>query len=143
MPDMVFTGLDQTSVSQNGRVEIVANRLEVFNNEDYSMFHGAKIKEFGEEKQQNLFAKADRVKVLGNNDGEAFGNIDIIQISDGSELKAQQLKWNSLERMLTGEQGVTIMLEDGMTVSSTKMEADVSRRVFIFTGEVEGTLDED
>ncbi|OQX29061.1 MAG: hypothetical protein B0D92_05700 [Spirochaeta sp. LUC14_002_19_P3] len=141
IPDTIAIGVRQVTVSPDGRVEIHAEMVEVFIEEDYSVFHRAKAVEFNPEGEKRLEGGADRIEAEGSGDGKAEGNVFVNNLKDDSSLKADLLLLDDENRLLTGKGSVQVDLGDGMGVTGETFEADIARKTYSFTEGIEGTIE--
>ena len=143
IPDTVSVRFRQVSVSPEGRVEVTADRVEVYDESDRSRFYAAAMQETDPEGELVLEGGADLIEMQGSGDGSASGNIRIDDYSGDSYLEAQELNWNSSDRLLTGTGTVTITSDSGLSITGRGFVADMARERYTFTDGVDGTLELD
>ena len=138
--DKVWDNFRQYTVSDDRRVETLADRAMVFTDDDRTLMKRVRLNQYGADGDLEFRGLADEVEARGNGDGFARGNVVAEDIVDGVILEAGYLNWNSDERLLTGDGRVFVDLGDGLKVSGEDFEADVARRSYRFGSDVEGTL---
>lgn len=143
LPDTLARNVRRVTVSAAGRVEIDAETVETYTDEDTTVFLNARIEETDPQGEPVLQGGADRIELQGNDDGSASGNIMIRNLTEDSRLEAEKLNWTDAERLLSGEGKVTVELGDGLTVSGERFQADMARETYEFSGGVQGTLEID
>lgn len=140
LPDTVALNVRQVSVSANGRVEITADKVEAFYEDDYSKFYNVDVKELNEKREERLAGRAERIEVKGNRDGIAHGNIVVRNLEDESELRSDSMELNDEDRILVGKGSVQVDLGDGLTLESGEFIADLGKKTYTFSNGVTGTL---
>lgn len=143
IPDMIALEVRQISVSAEDRVEVFATRLEMFEDEDYSVFYDARLRNFDSDGAQRLEGKADYIRVDGNGDGTAKGNVFVKDIEKGDFIEAESLEFKDEERLLTGNGKINISINDGLSLVSNNIDADLGRRTYVFKDGITGTLELD
>ena len=138
--DRVWDNFRQYTVSGDRRVETLADRALVFTDDDKTLMRRVRLNQYGADGELEFRGVADEVEAQGNGDGFARENVVVEDVVDGVILEAEYLKWNSDERLLTGDGRVFVDLGDGLKVSGEDFEADVARRSYRFGSDVEGTL---
>ncbi len=141
VPDTVSEGFRQVSVSPDGRVEITSDRVEVFTKKDFTVFYSSRVQEIGPDGELRMDGTADYLKVSGNKDGTAKGNIHIKNIKENAGIDAENLQWNHKDRLLSSEDAVSISTEDGLDITGSGFEADMARNTFSFSQNVRGTVE--
>ena len=141
LPDTVARNVRRVTVSAAGRVEVDADTVETYTDEDTTVFLNARIEETDAQGELVLKGGADRIEMEGSDDGSASGSIIIQNLADESRLEAEQLNWADSERLLSGEGKVTVELGDGLTISGERFQADLARETYEFSGGVQGTLE--
>ena len=141
IPDTVSVNFRQVSVSPEGRVEVTADRVEVFDESDRTVFHSAAMQETRPDGELALEGGADLIELQGSGDGTAKGDIRIDDYAGDSNLVAEELNWNSSDRLLTGADTVTISSGSGLTITGRGFVADMARERYTFTDGVEGILE--
>ena len=143
IPDTVSVNFRQVSVTPEGRLEVTADRVEVYDESDRSVFHGAAMRETDPGGEVVLEGGADLIEEQGGGDGSAAGSIRFDDYAGDSHLEAEALDWNSSDRLLTGTDTVTITSGSGLTITGRGFVADMARERYTFTDGVEGTLELD
>jgi|GEM_PF-667666 len=141
IPDTVSENFRQVTVSDNGRIEISAGRVEHYGKSDKTVFLDAGMTEYSSAKEKNLEGSADRIELTGNQDGFAEGLILLEDFTNDTRLEAGYLEWDHKERLLTGKGEVRIESGDGITVTGEGFSADIARETYRFTRGVKGTLE--
>ena len=140
LPDTVSRGFRQVTVSENGRVEIESEMVEVYNKKNLSVFTLASLQEFDARGELSLNGRADRIELTGNRNGSAEGGIRLHDIPENSTLEAEKLIWDNKERMLKGEGPVRVETGDGLKLQGAGFIADLARETYRFRSGVSGSL---
>ena len=141
LPDTVAQNVRRVTVSAAGRVEVDAETVETYTDEDTTVFLKARIEETDPQGELVLKGGAERIEMEGDDDGSASGGIVIQNLREESRLEAEQLDWADSERLLSGEGKITVELGDGLTISGERFQADLARETYEFSGGVQGTLE--
>jgi len=132
IPYYVAEGFEQITVSSQGRVEIKANTVEAFQKEDRNVFFEAELMEYDLDGNVLMEGRAERIELEGNNDATAQGDIYVRDFVDDTSLEAEKLTWKNRERLLSGEDVVSIEFEDKVEISGEGFVADVAHNVYEF-----------
>ncbi len=143
VPDLVAMEVRQISVSDKGRIEISANMVETFNEDDYSVFYDAVVVEKNPDGAIILEGGANLIQVNGNNDGSASGNVYVKNLEDNTALKADSVEYEADERQLTGQGAIQIDLGDGLSVYGETLKADLSRNTYVLSDTIQGIIEFD
>lgn len=143
IPDTVSENFRQVTISQEGRVEILAARVETYGTSDRTVFHQVGMRELDSDGELTLEGGADMIEVRGDGNGVAEGNIRISDLEGDSALEAESLEWNDGDRLLSGNGPVTINSGDGLSLQGEGFVADTARERYTFSDGVEGTLELD
>jgi len=141
LPDTVSENFHQVNVSDTGRVEITSARVEGYRQKDVTVFSDAKFREIDSVGEVTLEGDAESIEIFGNQNGVARGGVLIIDHLENSSIEADYIEWQEAERTLIGSGNVRVETGDGLIVSGDKFIADVARKTYRFTDEVEGTLE--
>ncbi len=141
IPDTVSINFRQVTVSREGRVEVLAGRVETYGTSDRSVFDQVEMKEISPEGVLTLQGGADRIEIEGSGDGTAAGGILIDDLEGDSRLRAERLSWKSNDRKLSSSGSVSIESGDGLSLVGEGFIADMAREEYTFTNGVEGTLE--
>ena len=141
IPDTVSENFRQVTVSDSGRLELSARRVEHYGKSDTTVFLDAGMIEYSSSKEKNLEGRADRIELTGNQDGSAEGGIVLQDYNSDIRLEAGHLDWDHKERILSGEGSVRIESGDGITITGEGFSADTARETYRFTRGVEGSLE--
>ncbi len=140
-PDTTAWGVHQVTISENGRIEITADKVEKFNEEDTSHFYSTVLSETNPEGELVLEGGADYVEVHGTEEGMASGNVYINDIEEGSIIKADSMQFNDEERILNGNGNIEVDLGDGLRMTGNSFTADLAKMTYSFTNDVKGTIE--
>ncbi len=140
-PDTTAWGVHQVTVTENGRIEITADKVEKFNEEDTSHFYSTVLSETNSEGELVLEGGADYVEVHGTEEGMAAGNVYINDVEEGSEIKADSMQFNDEDRILNGNGNIEVDLGDGLTMTGNSFTADLAKKTYSFTNDVKGTIE--
>ncbi len=143
IPYYVAENFEQITVSSLGRVEIIASKVEAFQEEDKTIFFEAELTEYDSDGKILMEGRAKKIELDGNNDAVAHGDIYVRNSIDETSLEAEKLTWENRERLLSGEGVVSIEFRNEVEISGEGFVADVARKVYEFKLGAKGTFETD
>jgi len=141
IPYYIAKGLEQITISSQGRAEIKADVVEAFQETDRTVFLEAELTEYDSDGKVLMEGRARKIELEGNNDAVAQGDIYVRDFVGGISLEAEKLTWKNRERLLSGEGVVSIGFKDSIEISGEGFVADIARNVYEFKSGASGTFE--
>lgn len=139
-PDTVSWDFRQVNVDGNRRVIAEAEKVEVFDDQDLTVFTQARLQEYDEGGDLLREGSAEEIRIVGENEGSAAGNIVVRDIAEDATMNAEALNWSDEERTLTGDGPVDITGADGLSVSGSGFVADLARDSYRYADGATGVV---
>jgi len=143
IPDTVAVGLLHR-VHKNGRLslELEAARAETWNAKNQTILSDAHFVEFDDKGGKATEGEARTVIFHSDTENaEISGAVHVHSAAEKGDVRADTLEWENKPRRLTAPpaEQVTILKEDGSTLTGTGFTGDFMKRQVTFAGPVQGT----
>jgi LPS export ABC transporter protein LptC len=143
IPDTVAVGLLHR-VHKDGRLslELEAARAETWNAKNQTILSDAHFVEFDDKGGKATEGEARTVIFHSDTENaEISGAVHVHSAAEKGDVRADTLEWENKPRRLTAPpaEQVTILKEDGSTLTGTGFTGDFMKRQVTFAGPVQGT----